>query len=155
MDLAKEICFSFFVTNMESTKCEKNTIEQSKYVLNLITKNFRELIDLYRFKTDKITLNIFRRAIRNRERLVYDEKEDDIEYLKDNIDELKNLKYTYFDRDKYHDYRAKYLGTDETIKYLFQSPNEDYSIYKIGQQYLSFFSKILLPLDEYLEKIRP
>ena len=62
---------------------------------------------------------------------VYDEEEDDIEYIKDNINELKNLKNTYFDRNKYHDYRAKYLGTDETIKYLFEDDEEDYNIYEI------------------------
>ena len=31
--------------------------------------------------------------------------------------------------------------------------NEDYSIYKIGQKYQSFSNKILLPLDEFLQKI--
>ena len=38
---------------MESTKCKNNTIEDNKQVLNLIIKEFRELIGLYRFKTDK------------------------------------------------------------------------------------------------------
>ena len=38
---------------MESNKCENNRIEHNKHVLNLIIKEFRELIDLYRFKTDK------------------------------------------------------------------------------------------------------
>ena len=38
---------------------------------------------------------------------------------------------------------------------MFEDDDEDYNIYKIGQQYQSFSSKILLPLDEYLEKIRP
>ena len=80
---------------MESTKCENNTqlnntIEHNKHVLNLITKGFRELIGLYRFKTDKKTVKILRKAIRNREKIVYDEEEDDIEYIKDNINELKN-----------------------------------------------------------------
>ena len=48
---------------MESTKCENNTIEHNKYELNLIIKDFRELIDMYRFKTDK---RLLRKAIRNR-----------------------------------------------------------------------------------------
>ena len=77
---------------MESTKCENNTIEHNKHVLNLIIKEFRELIGLCRFKTNKKTVNILRKAIRNREKIVYDEEEDDIEYIKDNINELKNLK---------------------------------------------------------------
>ena len=38
---------------MESTKSENNTVEHNKHVLNLIIKEFRELIDLYRFKIDK------------------------------------------------------------------------------------------------------
>ena len=83
---------------MELTKCENNTIEHNKHVLNLIIKEFRELIDLYRFRTDKKTLKIFRKALRKREKSIYDEKEDDIEYLKDNIDKLKGLKNNYFDR---------------------------------------------------------
>ena len=38
---------------MESTRCENSAIEQSKYVLNSITKEFRELIGLHMFKTYK------------------------------------------------------------------------------------------------------
>ena len=34
----------------------ESTIEQNKHVLNLIIKEFRELIDLYKFRTDKKTL---------------------------------------------------------------------------------------------------
>ena len=98
---------------------------------------------------------MFRKAIKNREKIVYDEEQDDIEYIKDNINKLKNLKNTYFDRNKYHGYRAKYLGTDETIKYLFEDYEKDYNIYEINQQYQSFSNKTLLPLDEYLKKIRP
>ena len=58
-------------------------------IFNLIIKEFRELIDMYRFKTDKI-----------------------FKYLKDNIDQLKSLKNSYLDKNKYHECRAKYLGTD-------------------------------------------
>ena len=35
---------------MESTKCENNTIKQNKHVLNLIIKEVRKLMGLYRFK---------------------------------------------------------------------------------------------------------
>ena len=66
-----------------------------------------------------------------------------------------NLKNTYFDRSKHHGYRAKYRGTDETIRYLLEDDDEDYNIYKSNQQYQSFSGKNLLPLDEYLENIRP
>ena len=151
-NLAQENFF-FIITNMESTKCENNTIEHNKHVLNLIIKGFKELIGLYRFKTDKKTVKILRKAIRNREKIVYDEEEDDIEYIKDNINGLKNLKNTYFDRNKYHGYRAEYLGTDETIKYLFKDDEEDYNIYEINQQYQSFSNKSLLALDEYFKKL--
>ena len=54
---------------MESSKCENNTIEHNKNVLNLIIKEFRELIGLYSFKTNKKTVKILRKAIRNREKL--------------------------------------------------------------------------------------
>ena len=43
-------------------------------------------------------------------KIVYYEKEDDIEYLKDNTDELKGLKNNYFNKNKHHDYKGKYLG---------------------------------------------
>ena len=33
--------------------------------------------------------------------------------------------------------------------------DEDYKIYKINHQFQSFSNKILLPLNEYLEEIRP
>ena len=77
---------------MESIKCENNTIEHNKHILNLIIKVFRELIGLYRFRTDKELLKILRKALRKREKIVYDEKGDDIEYLKGYINELKGLK---------------------------------------------------------------
>ena len=47
---------------MESIKCENNTIEHNKHVLNLIIKEFRELIDLYRFRTDKKTFENFKKS---------------------------------------------------------------------------------------------
>ena len=50
-------------------------------------------------KLIKKTVKILRKAIRNCEKIVYDEEDDDIEYTKDNINELKNLKNTYFDRN--------------------------------------------------------
>ena len=103
----------------------------------------------------KNTLRIFRRALKKREKIVYDEKEDDIEYLKDNINELKGLKNNYFNKYKYHDHKVKYLGTDETIRYLFEHDDEDYNIYKVNEQYQSFSNKILLLLNKYIEKIRP
>ena len=45
MDSAQEKNFYFFITNMESTRCQNSAIEQSKYVLNSMTKEFRELIE--------------------------------------------------------------------------------------------------------------
>ena len=40
----------------------------------------------------KKTLKFLRKEIRKHQKIFYDEKQDDIEYLKDNIDELKRLK---------------------------------------------------------------
>ena len=82
-------------------------------------------------KLIKKAVKILRKPLTKREKIVCDEKEDDIEYLKDIINELN----TYFNKNKYHDYKAKYLGTDETIIYLFENPDEDYNMYKINQQY--------------------
>ena len=42
------------------------------------------------------TVKILIKAITDREKIAYDEKEDDIEYIKDNINELKNLKKYLF-----------------------------------------------------------
>ena len=38
---------------------------------------------------------------------------------------------------------------------MFKDDAEDYNINEINQQYQSFSNKTLLPLDEYLKKIRP
>ena len=51
----------FFITSIESTKCENNTTEHNKHALNLIIKEFRELIGLYRFKTDKENYKNFKK----------------------------------------------------------------------------------------------
>ena len=77
---------------MESTKCENNTIEHYKHILNLIIKEFRELIDLFRFKTDKKTVKSLNKPFRYREKNVCAEEEDDIENIKDNVNKLKNLR---------------------------------------------------------------
>ena len=47
---------------MESTKCETNTIEHNKHVFNLIIKEFRELVGLDRFKTDKKNCKNFKKS---------------------------------------------------------------------------------------------
>ena len=97
---------------MESTKCENNTIEHNKQALSLIIKEFRKLIDSYKFRTDKKTLKILRNPLRKYEKIACDEKEGDIEYLKRMLITLKNLKNTYFNRNKYYDYRVKYYIQD-------------------------------------------
>ena len=38
---------------------------------------------------------------------------------------------------------------------MFEDDEEDYNKYEINQQYQSFSNKTLLPLDEYLQQIRP
>ena len=47
-----------FITNMEPTKCENNTIDHNKQALHSIIKEFRKLIDTYKFRTDKKLLKI-------------------------------------------------------------------------------------------------
>ena len=47
---------------MESTKCVNNKTERNKHVLNLIIKDFRELIGLYRFKTGKEYCKNFKKS---------------------------------------------------------------------------------------------
>ena len=66
---------------MESTKYENNGVKHNKHVPNLIIKEFRELIGLYRFKTDIRLLKILRKALINREKIVCYEKENDIETI--------------------------------------------------------------------------
>ena len=84
--------FMDFITNMEPTKCENNTIDHNKQALHSIIKEFRKLIDTYKFRTDKKLLKIKKKTLRKHEKIALDEKDNDIEYLKDNIDELKSLK---------------------------------------------------------------
>ena len=49
-------------------------------------------MDCTGLKLIKKTIKILRKSIRNYEKVVYDKKEDDIEYIKGNINKLKNLK---------------------------------------------------------------
>ena len=148
------IFFNFFITNMELTKCKNNTIDHRKIELCLIIKEFRELISLYRFIFEKKSTKILRRALRKHEKMADDKNEDNIEYLKDQVNSLKDLKNVYLKKDKYHNYNVKYFGSDETIRYLFKNDDEDYNVYKLHQQYQSFSGKTLLPLNEYLKRIR-
>ena len=80
---------------MEETRCENNSIEGKNYELYLIIKEFRELISMYRFRFIKKSTRILRKSLRNYEKIVNDEKGDDIEYLKDQVNSLKNLKNLY------------------------------------------------------------
>ena len=47
----------------KSTECQNNTIEHNKHVIDLIIKEFRELIDLYRFRIGKKNSKIFKKII--------------------------------------------------------------------------------------------
>ena len=100
-------------------------------------------------------MSTLRRSLRNHEKTIYDEKKDNIEYLKDSINLLNSLKNGYFKQNQYQAKNIKYHGI-ETIKHFFDVFDEDYDLYPIkDQQYQSFSGKILLPRDEYLEKNRP
>ena len=44
------------------------SIEHDKQVHSSITKEFRQLIDLYKLKTDKKLIKILRRSLREREK---------------------------------------------------------------------------------------
>ena len=81
---------------MKSTRCQNNRIEDKKCEIGLIIKEFRELIDLYKSRFKKKSTKILKEALRKHEKTVNDENEDDIEYAKDSINELKSLKDVYF-----------------------------------------------------------
>ena len=67
---------------------------------------------------------------------------------------MSKLLKSFVKKNKYHDHNIKYQRI-ETITYLFENDDEDYSFYPINhQQYQSFSSKVLLTLNEYLDKIR-
>ena len=140
---------------MKQIKCENNTISYKKSEFKLITDAFREIIRIYSPIYNKKRLSTLRRAIRGHEKIVIDKKEDDTEYLQDRINYLNSLKNRYLKQNQYQDKNANYHGI-ETIRYLFNDDDEDYNLYPTNyQQYQSFFDKTLLPLNEYLEKIRP
>ena len=140
---------------MKQNKCANNTISHKKSEIKSRIDDFREFIKVYGFKYNKKRLSNLRRSLKNHEKIVYDEKEDDIEYLKGRIDYLKCLKNGCFKQNQYQDKNIKYHGI-EAIKYLFDDEDdEDYNLYPIkDQQYQSFSGRILLLLNEYLEKIR-
>ena len=74
--------------------------------------------------TIKKRLSSLRKSLRNHEKIVYDEKEDDIEYLKDLINYLNSLKNGYFKQNQYQNKNIKYHGI-EAIRYLFNDDDED------------------------------
>ena len=139
---------------MKQINCENNTISYKKSEIKLITDDFREIIRIYGFKYNKKRLSKSRRAIRTHEKIFIDEKEDDVEYLQDRINYLNSLKNGYLKQNQYQDKNIKYHGI-EIISYLFNDDDEDYNLYPTNyQQYQSFSCKTLLPLNEYLEKVR-
>ena len=74
--------------------------------------------------TIKKRLSSLRKSLRNHEKIVYDEKEDDIEYLKDLINYLNSLKNGYLKQNQYQNKNIKYHGI-EAIRYLFNDDDED------------------------------
>ena len=94
-----------------------------------------------------------RRSFRLSEKIINDEYEDDIEYLKHRINYLNKLFKGYTKKNKYCDKNIKCHGI-ETIKFLFVH-HEELCLYLTNyQQYQSFSDKTLLTLNEYLERIR-
>ena len=84
--------FVFFITKIGKKRCKNDTsedkndtIEDKKSELDSIIKEFREIITMYKFRFKKEYINILRKSIRDYEKIVNYENEDDIEYLKDQI----------------------------------------------------------------------
>ena len=122
-----------------------DVISHEKSEIMSIIKDFREMIRTYGFKYEKSTLKQLRFSLRPHEKIVNDEKEDDIEYLEERVDYLKNLLKSYIKQNQYHDHNIKYYGM-ETIKYLLngvtfngitfngnvsENSDEDYNLYLI------------------------
>ena len=140
--------FLFLLRKMESTVINK------KSEIMTIIKNFREEIATYDFKDKESLLKSLKKLLELYEKIVDDEDEDDIYYLKDCINYLNNLFKGYVEKNKYLDKNIKYHGI-ETVKFLFEN-YDDYNLYLINcQQYQSFSDKNLLTLNQYLERIRP
>ena len=123
---------------MKQAKCENNTISHKKSEIKTIIYEFRETIKVCDFRYSKKRLTNLKILLRIHEKIVYDEKEDDIEYLKERVDDLNCLKNGYFEENQYQDKNVKYRGI-ETIKYLFNDEDEDYSIYLIKINNISHF----------------
>ena len=119
---------------MKQIKCENNTISHKKSEIKSRIDGFREFIKVYGFKYNRKRLSSLRKSLRNHEKIVYDKKEDDTEYLKDRINYLNNLKNEYFKQNQYQSKNIKYHGI-ETIRYLFNDDvDKDYNLYLIKDQ---------------------
>ena len=73
---------------------------------------------MYGFKCNKKRLSKLIKAIRDNDKIVNDENEDDIKYLQDRINYLNSLKNRYLNQNQHHDKNIRYHGI-ETIRYLF------------------------------------
>ena len=67
--------------------------------------------------TIKKRLSTLRKSLRNHEKIVYDEREDDIEYLKDRVNYLSSLKNGCLKQNQYQNKNITYHGI-EFIRYL-------------------------------------
>ena len=88
---------------MKQIKCENNTIAYKKSEIKLITliTNFRAIIKIYGFKYRRAVIKNLRKSFRSHEKIVYDEDENDIEYLQDRINYLNSLKNGYLKQNQY------------------------------------------------------
>ena len=86
---------------MKQIKCENNTIAYKKSEIKLITDDFRAIIKIYGFKYRRAVIKNLRKSFRSLEKIVYDEDENDIEYLQDRINYLNSLKNGYLKQNQY------------------------------------------------------
>ena len=94
-----------------------------KSEIKTIIDDFREFIVSYRFSFGKESTKILIKSIRNYEKIVNDEKEDNIEYLKDQFNSLKNFKKAYLKKKSELTKLIKNYKVKVNISFDFQSKN--------------------------------
>ena len=102
-----------------------NKVTDTKTKIMSVLKDFKEKMDLHKDKITKRHLEVLKNSVEKREELVNDKDDDDLEYLNDNVDDIKRLFQSFLTRHDINytpetaitnDLHSTFIETPEWIK---------------------------------------